>query len=427
MVCLGPELDIFEKRKINAGILASEDLAIRPITSLNASTLEFVSPGQGPKYRDMSSIYLRLRLKLMDDVVKNTELKTDAKDGPINNISSSLFKSVQLFLNNKPVSNIDTCYAYRSYFENLLNFGTEQAAVHLEPAGWSLDNGEFDSITPTKNVGFDKRKEWFKPGKIVECCCKISCDFLNQNRLLLPNVELRLVLTRESPEFYIMSASDSTSSIKIMEATLYVPHVTINPQVLLAHESVLRKQNAIYPYSRIEVKTFVTPPGSKSLSLSNCVIGSLPKLILVAMVETSRFVGDRTLNPFYFKHHNLCEFYAIVNSVAVPAQPIECDFTDPANPICTRAYDMLIRETKNYDRAHQITRKMFAEGCFLLALDLTQDKNYQNHCFNPIRHGTLSLEMKFSTAPTSTLSIILYGEYESQLEFDYSRNVYITY
>lgn len=426
--CLGPELDLFEKRKINAGVLACEDVAVRPITSLNASTLEFVSPGKSQAYRDVSSIYLRLRLKLMNDVVTNRELDDDAKDGVVNNISSSLFKSVQLYLNNKPVSNIDTCYAYRSYIENLLNFGSEMASVHLEPAGWSIDEGERDSIIAKKNPGFDTRKSWFQPSKIVETCCKISCDFFNQHKLLLSGVEIRLMFNRESPDFYIMGDTTSTSSIKIMDATLYIPHLTINPQVLMAHESVLQRQNAIYNYSRVEVKSFTSAPGSKRLSLPNCIIGTLPKLILIGIVETTRFVGSRKLNPFYFKSHKLSEFNAILNGVSVPAQPIECDFTDATNPICSRAYDLLIRETKNYERAHQISRKSFADGNFLLALDLTQDKNYAGvQCTNPVRHGTLSLEFKFSDAPTETLSVLLYAEYEGNLEIDASRNVYVNY
>lgn len=243
-LCLGPELDIFERRKINAGVLACEDVAVRPITSLDASTLEFVSLGQGQAYRDLSNLYLKLKLKLMENVGTNKELAIDAKDGVVNNISSSLFKSVQLYLNNKPVSNIDTGYAYRSYLENLLNFGHEAAKCHLEPAGWVLDELEYDSIAPKKNPGLDKRKELFKAGKVVECCCKISCDFLNQNKLLLSNVEVRILMAREAPEFFVMSEDTSTSSVKILDATLYIPHLTINPQVLLAHEQVLQKQNA---------------------------------------------------------------------------------------------------------------------------------------------------------------------------------------
>lgn len=427
-LCLGPELDIFERRKINAGILACDDIAVRPITSLNAQTLEFISLGKSQAYRDVSNIYLRLRLKLMKDIAGNRPLTATDKDGVVNNISSSLFKSVQLYLNNRPVANIDTCYAYRSYFENLLNFGSEMAAVHLDPAGWAIDADKWDSITPAENSGFDKRKDMFKLSKTVECCCKVSCDFLNQNRLLLSGVEIRLLFNRESADFYVMSESASISSMQILDATLYIPHLTINPQVLLSHEALLRKHNAVYPYSRVEIKSYTVASGAKTTTLSNCIIGSLPKIILVGILETNRFVGDRTLNPFYFKNHKLSEFYAVVNGLSVPSNAVQCDFSDDTNPICSRAYDLLIRETKNYDRAHQISRKLFTDGCFLLALDLTQDKNYAGgQCYNPIRHGSLSLEFKFAEAPTDTLTILIYAEYESVIEVDSNRNVYVNY
>ena len=50
-------------------------------------------------------------------------------------------------------------------------------------------------------------------------------------------------------------------SLKIMEATLIVRRVKINPRILIAHANALAKATAKYPVTRVEVKTFTPHAG----------------------------------------------------------------------------------------------------------------------------------------------------------------------
>lgn len=70
------ELDLFVKPLIQTNILKSEEVAYKPISSLDhSSVLEFVSLGHGDTYRDLSSVYIKLVLKIKKSA---TELHTDA-------------------------------------------------------------------------------------------------------------------------------------------------------------------------------------------------------------------------------------------------------------------------------------------------------------------------------------------------------------
>ena len=269
--CMKAELDLFTQRPIQSSILGTCEVVHKPIASLdNPSSIEFAILGRGDTYRDLSSVQLRLRIKLLKDN-NNGLLDNTSNIGVVNNILHSLFRQCTVYLNGKAVSQSDINYHYRSYIETLLNYGNDAASTHLESVGWFMDKGNFDSIETNKNSGLDSRKALLKNSEEIELIGQLHADIFNQNKLLLNNVDLRIVLSLEKPEFYIMEADTGTAHIKILDASLHMNEVKVNPNILLAHRNVLEKQNAVYPYKRVEVKSFTVPKGNSSLSFDNLV------------------------------------------------------------------------------------------------------------------------------------------------------------
>lgn len=143
---------------------------------------------------------------------------------------------------------------------------------------------------------------------------------LNQSKLLINNVDLRIVLSLEKPEFYMLEADASTSVVSIMDAAMFMNHVTINSGVLFAHEQVLSQKNAYYPYKRVEVKSYTVPAANMALSLDNVILGQLPNFLLFCMVSNEAYAGKGSLNPFNFKNYKMSNFYLTVNGVQIPNQ-----------------------------------------------------------------------------------------------------------
>ena len=66
--CMKSELDLFKSIPVQSSILKTEEVAYKPIASLdNPNVIEFVSLGYGDTYRDLSSVYLKLRVRLLKD------------------------------------------------------------------------------------------------------------------------------------------------------------------------------------------------------------------------------------------------------------------------------------------------------------------------------------------------------------------------
>lgn len=249
---------------------------------------------------------------------------------------------------------------------------------------------------------------------------------LNQNRFLLNNVDLRIIFSLQNTKFYVMEKDTNDSYLRINSATLYMNHISLNPSLLLANEMKLAKQLATYEYRRVEVKSFTVNSGSQTISLDNVVIGQLPNILLFAMVNNSAYTGKRSENPFNFQHNNITQFNIVVNGVSVPNQPIEFDFTSNVKmPISTRGYQTLFKDIgiHYYDQGHQITKKFFDSGCFVLATDLTADKQI-NKCANLNSEGTVRIEARFAKALEKTVNCLVYYEYDSLLKIDKNRNVY---
>lgn len=388
------ELDLFTVPRVQTSALKTEEVVYKPIASLdNASVLEFVSVGMGDTYRDLSNVYLRLKVKITKADGSDYEA-ADITMGVANNILHTLFSQCTIYMGGKAISMSDHNYAYRAYLESILNYGSDAMNSHMEACGFYMDTPKQFDVLDTTNVGLAKRRELIKSGSTFELVGRLHADMLNQHKFLLNNVDVRIVLSLHKPEFYTLEDSTQfTSRAKILDATLFINHVTINPPVLVSHEAVLAKSPATYPYTRVEVKSYTVASGRTSLSLDNVCIGNLPTFLLFGMVLNEAYTGKRELNPFNFQHFDMTNFYLTINGSQHPLLPLEFDFSK-SPPLTMRAYNNLFKaiNVHYHDRGNLITKNLFDNNVFLLAFDLTSDLSASNDCSNLLNQGTIRIE-----------------------------------
>lgn len=337
--CMKSELDLFTVPRMQTSVLKTDEVAYKPLASLdNATSLEFLSVGSGDTYRDLSQVYIKLQLKIVK-AADGTDHAVADNVGVVNNLLHSLFRQCTVYLGDRVISQADNNYAYRAFFEIILSHGMDASESHISGKKWTctkcetiviviivivrvyfltalgfhLDTpGEMENLTAGKNLGLDKRKALVGTSQEFELIGRIHADMLNQSKFLLNNIDLRIVLSLNRPEFFLLQPEATKSKLIISDATLYINHVTVNPAILLAHEKVLANTNAYYPYSRVEV-----PAGNSSLTIPNLSIGRLPSFILVAFLLNKSYVGDQTKNSFNFQSFNLSSFCLNINGSQV--------------------------------------------------------------------------------------------------------------
>ncbi|XP_023288667.1 uncharacterized protein F54H12.2-like [Orussus abietinus] len=389
--CLKFQLSPFSLPPTQTTIDNSQWVHYKPISSLSdGSPIEFVVPGHGDGYLDLAYTMLSARVALQS-VHSDIEVKTlkDVENvGPINNLLHSMFNHVDVFFNQKLVSPPNNAYAYTAYIETLLNYGSDAKKSHLTSSLWYGDTAD---------------------------------------RFLLNGVEIRLRLVRSCDSFCLMNPTNSFK-VHILEATLPVRRVNVNPGILLSHERALAKTAAKYPLTRVEVKVISMHSGLHSETLDNAILGQLPKRIILGFVDNRASNGDRKLNPFNFAHYNINYLSLYVDGIQVPSKPLQPDFTK--NRLYEAAYHTLFSGTGTHflDRGNCIDREKYPDGYCLFAFDLTPGLSAnENSHWNLIRHGSVRIEVRFENALSSKVNCIIYAEYENVLEIDASRHFLVDF
>ena len=101
---------------------------------------------------------------------------------------------------------------------------------------------------------FKDRRAFLKESKSVELFSKIHCDLFNQERMLVNGVDLKLVMTRSTDQFCLMTTDADDYKIEIEEAFLMVRRNKLADHKFIEMQSNIAKQDAKYFVPHVEIK-----------------------------------------------------------------------------------------------------------------------------------------------------------------------------
>lgn len=425
--CIKSELDLFALPSTQTSIEGGQWIHYSPISSLtDDGPIEFVVPGNGDDYIDLSHTLLHIKAKVQNSDASN--IRSGTSVAPVNNWLHSLFSQLDIYLNQKLVSPPNNTYGYRAYIETLLNYGTAAKKSHLTCGLWYKDTASKMNSCDSSNTGYTKREELARESKTIEMIGHIHADIFNQDKFLINGVEMRLKLVRSKDTFNLMcSDPDNKFKVHISSASLIMRKVRINPSVLIAHEKVLATTTAKYPVTRAEVKVLTIPSGIQGKMLDNVFLGQIPKRCIVGFVGNSAFNGALNANPFNFGNHGLNLFGLYVDGQSIPSKTLTPSFDD--NNFIS-AYHTLFSGTGIHflNDGNDVSKEEYNDGYCLFAFDLTPDlsANSNSH-WNLIKRGSVRFEVRFENALTTTLNCIVYAEFDNVIEINKNRDVSLDY
>lgn len=416
--CLKSEMDLFATRPTQLSILDSAVVAYYPVNASLEKFIEFHIPRSSDVYRDLGSIYLKLDVSIQNLVKKENAASTTCS--VVNNLLHSLFESISVSLNGVNITPNSGNYNYRAYIETLLNYSRLNADTSLTSSLFHLDvnaAGKGDFSNTDTNLGFKARREAIGTHG-CELYGRLHLDLSTLNQLMGIGTELLIKFQRATNDFVLCSSSaeDSKAVIKINSATLYLRNVTPTPAVLLAHAKTLAQGGTFrYNFSRTEVRTSTIPSNESSVNLSNFLIGTIPKLLIIGFVENDSFSGVLAKNGLEFKHFNYTSMSLRVNGVAIPPDNYTPDFDQLK---FTQPYHSLMSEThiKSSNLTHMITPQMYASGYHLVAWDLTPDGSGTDFHASMPRQGNIGLDIRFAKPLPTAVTVVIYTCYDSSLE-----------
>ena len=348
---------------------------------------------------------------------------------PINYFGSTRFKACRVYLNGTQIGDSNTLYPYRSYLETLLTYDRDtvqsqfQLAMFTKDTAGKLGDNQYGSYTSDEgNKGLHQLFDLTKGSKSFECITPIHNEIFSQSKfVILNNTELKLVFEQHDSRFSLKTAGAGYDyNIEIESAFLWCEHKVISDNVLVAHEMALEHGPAVFPVTRTDLKFFTFGAQRSDLSLQNLHTGQLPKRVIFGLVRNSAFNGSFTENPLNFENFNVNHIAVRVDGAAVPFENLTLNM---AQGQTHQAYFALLHASNKLFRNHSLVfdPDEFSRGYSIYAFDLTPDRSTCN--FNLIKEGTISLEIKLSTAIDVSVTLVCLLQFDDTISIDKDRNV----
>jgi hypothetical protein len=366
------ELLLFKKPEIITCYKAKRVKTLRSTIPLEggANPLQFDIPAEPNTYTDLQNTKLKLQVQITVTDGKTPATK-DSKVICCQNLMHSIFKDLEMTINNTIITDPNQLYGYTSYFEKLIGNSKEVLKSRGELFGYGIDDytkGIQKLTDDTTNPFIAAATAWCgDAGKKFTFTDNLCLPLCNQDLMLPANTTVRLKLSPQDPKFYMIgkdnTVTTSAAKVTILDAELYVAQTEYESGLHYGLEENRLKENVRYAFSGGRAQTITIPSGVNHFATQAMFQGKIPFKILMALVDDSAFTGAQSnLNPFYFEHANLQEVELKCGWRNLPLIPYKMNFADGDY---NQAYESLLQNLGMdliQDRALSITPKEWANG-----------------------------------------------------------------
>ena len=432
------EIALFSRPPINVAEDRVSWHEIRPSYMSNAeySSINFSIIGNSSQYVKLSDseMYVRMTIQKADGGtfrVKDADNKllpiNERETGtPIDFILHTMWSSVDIKMNNNLVSESGTNYMYKALLEALLTYNDSTKKIQLANEGFTGDSGDFTQINPNSppyNHGLKIRHKWFEDFVVVEFVGPLMADICNQDRLILPGVDIDIKLWPTRDEFRLITHPlGLPCKLYIDEIYLNVCKVNVSPEVMMGHNAALEVSDSIYPFARTDIRTFNIAEGNFGMNIEDIWQGEVPTRLVVGLVKSQAYNGDYHLNPFHFEHFAVSDMGFFVNGEATPRPAYKLDlesgiYLEGLNSL----YKITGKTMENSDIG--ITRETYQQGYTLIGFDVDPTTSPDFRYVGKPREGHTKLEIRFKRGLPCPVTVILYATFPEIMTIDQSRNV----
>ena len=384
-------------------------------TALDGTTpvLEFTANADKSRYTDLNGSWFIVKAKYVK-TQGGANIDQAPVVGPVQNPVNSIFRSVDMWLNNRKITPPELNMHYISFFNQFVSPTTYQDS-QLSLSLWYPDNYETmqhanqsdPQSVASPNKGLKKRATFFGDSREVVLIGKLFCAPHCITRWFPPNCKFDWRFEMENYKFFTMQSNtkpDDHFRFIITDAQIWLKRLNVSPSVMAAHSSILQSKNMIFPCRYMESRTTEVPQSSLSFKFDNIFQGSkMPTSIYVMFIDSDAKNGHLQKNPYLFDHCNLSEIRCYLGSQVLPSVLYKL------NP-SGKQLDMALLDTyialgcdSSLYGPKQLIRENLTNGVFIAGFDLSRDNhpisNYYNSSFNA---SSVGLEGIFSVATQKT-------------------------
>ncbi len=167
----------------------------------------------------------------------------------------------------------------------------------------------------------------------------------------------------------------------------------------------------MYPYTRTEMKYFAVANGNYSMNLDDIFQNEVPQELIMGFVEADSFNGNVQKNPYHFQHCKVSEIGVCVDDRPVPQKPYTPKFGGAKSANSTPLFRAMFTDNLELDLSHD----EFDTGYTIFRFKLRDTPTmYKGNC---------SINVKFQTALTKNMTLIVMGKFPTIMHIDQNRDI----
>lgn len=398
------EVQIFAIPPTQTAIESTYEVEYRPGASLDQANSYEIDIPASEDFTDLASTYVNLLVNVTTGDGK--ALEADKAVSTIENFGNALFNQIDMILGSINTMKANNTYHYQAYIEDRLF--------------------KHKNHTDIGSEGYTNQDP-----RSCDMYFRLHLPMCEQDKLLINGVPIRFKFSKTKEDFVLLKRNVEASGpfkLKFEKFSIFIKRVKLFPE---AHKSIimgLEKGPAKYFITRNEVKHFSISAEQTSVAIENVYSGSLPKRLLIGLVDDKAFTGDLSLNPFKFENFGVNYIALSMDGVMIPSIPYQPNFSEKQY---TREFMCLYRYFNQDEGLPQIdiSYSDYSDTHTFFAFDLTPDGTIgaETGTLSLVKRGHIRLDLKFAAKLPKAIKVIVFAQFDNLVTIDKNRQVNIDY
>ena len=441
--CVSSSLSLFDLPMIENAIERCYYQPYDPINAIvdSANTVNFTI-GPSEDVTDANQSYVKVTVKVVKGDGTNLDAYRAAAPaaggnpavtansvGFCQNPRTSLFSNVSIRLSDELLSDNYNTTNILSYFQLLLNYGSEARNSLLALGGW------YDEKSPSARDamgdigvgdGFKKRAQLTQLSREATFVAAFHNPIFSQARYLPAMLPLTIEFLK-APASWVLLSNDPAANYKykITSMKVMMRRIKLKSSFKLDLEKSLLKEPAVYPITQSYVKPLFIDAALKSVTFQNLFQDkSLPSLVAIAFCRQDDYRGRYEGSCFQFDHFSLTSIKISVDSESYSYTP---NYTSVTQPNWVEPYLGLFHHQLKVDHGSAISYDAFkSDGFCIYVFDMGQETSItQDHTTMKRMGANCRLDISFDPASNNPgLTCLVMVEHNNErILIDGSRRV----
>jgi hypothetical protein len=366
-----------------------------------------------------------------------------AKVLPINYTAGTSFKSISVRLNNQSIAEGDTLQAYRGDLEEKLFQNEAVKKTQNYVRGWMEEGIAWDDLTADqKRTIFEAEEElpeghelrgfvsrWLRSQYSAEfdAITPLHIDICQQPKVLPPGTTLNISLSKQDIQNFNVLTDNKDVNYKTAVTSMHLRArmKKVDPDVLAEIVQVTtmaktkKDQFYRYPYARVKMMQYSKPKGITDFSEMNVLKSDsvAPSRLFLVFVDQEAFTGLNTKDPLNYQDPGIDYIRLTKNGETVNA-PMELnrnkyDILEPYQGLLN-AVNLLPEGEESLG----INPLNYKKRNFILGWNLRNTSAGPAELCDIPKEYQFNLEIKLKSPSTKAYTMLLYAEYDAELDID---------